>query len=129
VIIVKFDHDLARRALLTIEASTEPIGLEAPAQYDLAKVEHVSNEQLAYVLLKLNEAGFITGKPIFDGADKFYTFFPVQLTYEGHEYLDKVRSPKVWRETKSIAAKVGSVSLSLMAQIASTVITNTLYPK
>lgn len=126
---MKLDHDLARSVLLKIEQSQDESGLHPVEQVQLAVDNKVTNEQLAYTIKMLNQAGFIDGKPLYDGAGKFYSFFPIQLTYDGHEYLDEVRSPKVWRESKSLAAKVGSVSLSIMGQIASTVITNTLYLK
>jgi len=46
------------------------------------------------------------------------------MTYKGHQFLDSVRSPKVWRETKSVAEKVGVFSLNFLSQTASQIITN-----
>lgn len=40
------------------------------------------------------------------------------LTWEGHEFLDTVRSPEVWRRTKEAAGKVGGVSITILAEIA-----------
>ena len=32
------------------------------------------------------------------------------LTWEGHEYLDAVRSPKVWKEVKKRLSQVGGTA-------------------
>jgi hypothetical protein len=48
------------------------------------------------------------------------------VTWLGHEYLDKVRDPEVWRKTKEIAAKAGGGGIDVMSQIASSVISTAI---
>lgn len=122
---MKLDHDFARVLMLEIESSEEPTGLdEAPAE-QLAKANGLNRAQLAYTVDKLQEAGFINGKTHWSG-DEPYIVLPGNLTYQGHEYLDTVRSPKIWKESKSVAAKVGTVSLDLMGQIAGSLLSKAL---
>ena len=44
--------------------------------------------------------------------------FVYDITYEGHELLDKIKEDNNWKTIKSYAAKVGSFSLSVLQQIA-----------
>lgn len=125
---MKLDHDVARNLLLAIENSKDISGLEPNEQSKVAVENNVSERELAYIESKLFEAGFITNKPLY-GSDDFYSFYPTQLTYDGHQYLDNVRSSKVWRQSKSVASKIGSVSLQMMADIASGVITKLINPR
>lgn len=40
------------------------------------------------------------------------------ITYIGHDYLDSVRDPDVWKATKDVAVKSGAWSLELLSDIA-----------
>jgi hypothetical protein len=42
----------------------------------------------------------------------------LRISWEGHEFLEKVRDPEVWTKTKAGAAKVGSWSIKLLGDIA-----------
>ncbi|MGY0523152.1 DUF2513 domain-containing protein [Pseudomonas aeruginosa] len=48
------------------------------------------------------------------------------LTFDGHKYLDNIRDPKIWKESKKISSKLASVSIDIMSEIAAKVITKTL---
>jgi hypothetical protein len=37
-----------------------------------------------------------------------------RLTWSGHEFLDNVRDPEIWRRTKEGADKVGGFSLEVL---------------
>lgn len=45
------------------------------------------------------------------------------ITWKGHEFLDNIRDNDVWSRTKNIAKSVSSVSLSVLSNVASKVIT------
>ena len=122
---MKLDHDFARLLLLKIESSDSSYGLEEPEGLELAESLGFTREQLAYTIDKLSEAGFITGKTKWRWGEPYF-IMPGNLTYSGHEYLDTVRSPKIWRDSKTLATKVGSVSLDIMGQIAASLISKTL---
>jgi len=42
-----------------------------------------------------------------------------RISWEGYEFLDKVRDPEIWKKTKEGASKLGSWSVRLLGEIAS----------
>ena len=122
---MKLDHDVVRNLLLKIESEADETGLSTNAQKQLAIDLEISESLLGYTINRVNEANLITGKALF-ASNSFYSFSPIQLTFKGHEYLDNIRAPKVWKQSKSVAEKIGSVSLNVMSNIASDIILKTL---
>lgn len=122
---MKLDHDVVRNLLLKIESEADETGLSTNAQKQLAIDLEISESLLGYTINRVNEANLITGKALF-ASNSFYSFSPIQLTFKGHEYLDNIRAPKVWKQSKSVAEKIGSVSLNIMSNIASDIILKTL---
>lgn len=114
---MKLNHDLVRSLLLSIESSEDLHGFSPREVHDFMKNNNVSENETGYVVNKLNEAGFITGKATISG-DNYYTIFPGNLTYDGHEFLDNIRDDGVWKDTKEIASKFSSVSASFLSKIA-----------
>jgi hypothetical protein len=43
----------------------------------------------------------------------------LRISWQGHEFLDKVRDPEIWTKTKDKASKLGSWSVKLLGEIAS----------
>ncbi|WP_321365142.1 DUF2513 domain-containing protein [uncultured Celeribacter sp.] len=41
-----------------------------------------------------------------------------EVTWQGHDYLDAIRSDTVWNKTKEGAAKVGGMTLGMMKDLA-----------
>ena len=56
----------------------------------------------------LISAGFI------DRSDKG----TLRISWAGHEFLDQVRDPEIWRKTKAGAEKVGAWSVKILAEMA-----------
>jgi hypothetical protein len=107
---MKLDNDLVREILLALEADQgDPL---LPKQLQLP--EHTQQE-IAYHVALLAEAGFIKAldSSSFDG----YDWHPQRLTYHGHEFLNTVRDPAIWRETKDGAKKLGVASVQLLWEI------------
>jgi len=46
------------------------------------------------------------------------------LTYQGHQFLDEIRSDNVWNKTKETAKSIGSFSVNTLSTIATGVITS-----
>lgn len=42
----------------------------------------------------------------------------LRVSWAGHEFLDKVRDPEIWRQTKAGAEKVGSWSVKFLGELA-----------
>ncbi len=106
---MKLDKDLVREILLQVEANPDPMGwteLEFPGR---------SDEDVAYQVENLNEAGFLHADNLTSSSG--YDWRAKQLTYEGHEFLETVRDPEIWRDTKEAAKKIGSSSVEVLFEI------------
>lgn len=61
----------------------------------------------------LKDAGFLAHEKMLAGGQ-----FGWRLTWQGHEFVDEVRDPEIWRKTKEGAEKVGSWSIKLLGELA-----------
>jgi hypothetical protein len=117
---MKRDLDLIRDILLAVENwnHPEPIFLEGMA------CEGKDKQEIGYQIDLLNDVGYIDARIIKDGQGvKYETAAILRMTMAGHEYLDSVRSPEVWKKTKSTLEKVGGgAALDVIKEIASKVL-------
>ena len=98
---MKRDMDLVREILLEIEEqyiSTVIYDLEIEG-YDMATV--------AYHCKILHEAGLISAYKAQYAGDDIWSFGVGSLTWEGNDYLDKVRDNSTWSKTKNIIKEKG----------------------
>jgi DNA-binding transcriptional ArsR family regulator len=104
--------DLVRNILITIEAdATETLG-----HLELV-IEGRSDEEIAYHLTLLSEAGLVDARvQHFMGGGSAHLAH--RLTWQGHEFLDSVRDPEIWRQTKEGAKKAGASTIEMIWQIA-----------
>lgn len=109
---MKRDKELARELLLRIEAATsKPSFKELTPQSDEAETSRVLEH-----LKLLEEAGFIRSTAI-----KIHGFrLPqnIELTWNGHEFLDDVRDPDVWKKTKEKTKGLADLGLGFLWEIA-----------
>lgn len=120
---MKLDHDLVRHILLAIESNENisgPDGKELLAS--VSKRGYGNLDEIAYSILKLKEANYITGEVSW-GDNKPTEIIPGNLTFEGHQFLDNIRDDSVWKDTKKVLSKFSSVSLTFVSSVASSVIT------
>lgn len=100
------DKDLIREILLALEADESdplyPVDITIPGR---------TAREISYHVQLLAEAGFVKA------LDLSSTWQPQRLTYNGHEFLDTVRDPEVWRETKEAAKKIGASSVQLLWEL------------
>ncbi len=98
---MKRDMDLSRKILLKIEeeyVSTAILNLV---------VENYSMEQIAIHCELLHEAGFISYYNAQYGGDSLDFFAVGNLTWNGYEYLDKIRDDSIWKKVKDTAKEQG----------------------
>ena len=69
---------------------------------------------IEYHLALLDEAGLITIHAKLSGA----VWQIGQITWAGHDFLDTIRDPAIWRETKAGAKQAGGFSLDLLKALA-----------
>lgn len=109
--------------MLAIESSQNIRGpIEDELLENLSKYGEYDRNQIAYTIIKLKEAKYITGDVRW-GNNNPAIISPGNLTYDGHKFLDNIRDDGVWKNTKSILSKFSSVSLTLVSNVAAGVIT------
>lgn len=115
---MKLNYDTIRELLLQIEEKTD---LENVLEYD----RNNTDQDTFYTLIKLKEAGFINSVEL----NTWIGIVHIQvksLTWEGHEFLNTIRDPKVFKETKNQIGKLASVSLDVLGKVATEIIKNKL---
>ena len=70
-----------------------------------------------YALHNLDQAGYVSTNMI-NGDDSSLGYVVNYITYEGHNFLDRIRDPKAWRYIKTAGSAIGNFSLSVINQIA-----------
>ncbi len=92
----------------------------AKRRYDAINIDGHSAEAIGYTLMKMHEAGLITGEIIRSKStpERVIEVMPFELTFKGHEFLDSIRDPAIWKKTKDGAKKVGSTSLEFAWELA-----------
>lgn len=114
---MKLNFDAMRDLLFVIE--------EQPRNIDINQVvlsntlSRYDKNDLGYALEKLIESGLLIGKarPTKDGI----YFFIDSISYEGHQFLDHVRSDTIWEKIKDTAKKLGVKGIGGIATIATKV--------
>ena len=131
---MKLNHECIRDTLLAIESMNyvvenedeicfEGISLDELAEIINAPKEKYSRVEIFRALQSLNQGGYIDVSH--DCSDDSLEYYIINsITYSGHQFLDTVRDPTVWKKTKSIVSKVADASLSVTENVAAQVITN-----
>ena len=93
--------------------------------FDWTTVDQQRRQDIVYNLALLEEAGFIHAAIRRFGSSGPHPrdVVPFALTWQGHEYLDTIRDPEVWRKTKQAAAAGGGFSLKVLASVATALAT------
>ena len=113
---MKRDLDLLRDILLHIEE--KDLGNRAWIK-DWGNLEKVDNKVRTEHIYMLYEAGFIEVTDASVIGQNGRRFYPKRITMAGHDYLDSVRDPKIWKSTKSKLSKIGgSTTLAIIQAVA-----------
>lgn len=111
------DMDLCRRILFAIEEQ-----YVATAICNL-KIDGYTTEQVAYHCNVLYEAGLISDYRAQYASGEIYTFGVGSLTWDGHDFLDKIREDTVWNRTKNVMKeKVLPATLDVIKSVSSAII-------
>lgn len=86
----------------------------------IPQVEAYDAKVIEYHLLLMHDANLLRCEPIRSRtSDRVIKVIPFELTWEGHEFLEKVRSDKVWKKIKrAIISKGGSLAFSVINHVA-----------
>lgn len=127
---MKLNPDCIRDVMLEIEKRHKvTIDEENNASFEMLWIDELyealpkhSKEDIFYTLYNLDQAGYVSIST--DEGDDAVTMCAINyMTYSGHEFLEKIRTPKVWKHIMKAGQAVGSFSLALMNQVGSTVLT------
>lgn len=106
---MKRDMDLVRAILLAVEEGHGDIDIQ-----DGLPGTEASAQELEYHLNLAQQAGLLDVAGVTLGGG-----YHIQgLTWEGHDFLDTIRDPEVWKRTKEGATKVGGWSFGLLKDLA-----------
>jgi hypothetical protein len=121
---MKRNLDLIRDILLDVENwnHTQPLTLSG------LKYEENTKQEIGYQLELLGDVDYIDARIIKGGQGIVYEeAFILRMTMAGHEYLDSVRNPEVWKKTKTALEKVGGgAALEVVKDIACRILTELL---
>ena len=107
--------DLCRLILFKIEAEYRSTSL-----YNL-NIDGFDLDTVAYHCKILADAGLLDSFAPTYGDDRIYTFSVGSLTWEGHDFLDKIRENTMWNRTKN---KIKENALPMTLEIIKSVATN-----
>lgn len=108
---MKRDMDLIRELLLRIEARTTVKFGQVELPYD-----DYAEEQIYYHVRLLHEAGYIHAANCSTGTN--FCWEPIDLTWQGHEFLDNARNDEIWSKAKKLITETGgTVSFSVLKSV------------
>lgn len=95
------DMELIRKILFKIEETVDNV-----TKYNL-EIEGYAMKEVAYHCSVLHEGGYIHTCNVQYADNEVYSFSVGRLTWEGHDFLDKIREDTIWNKTKSVIRKKG----------------------
>lgn len=120
---MKLNHDCVRDLMLEIEEVhivDETILLKEFSKFQT--VQTYGFQETYYAVQKLREENLIIFHMRKDAQGVFLEFWLDGLTYNGHSYLDNIRSDSIWKSVKSTLGKLGTnVALPIAIEIATAV--------
>lgn len=118
---MKRDMELCRKILFAVEekyVDSAIMNLE---------IDSFSKEQVAYHCKLLYEAGLVSTFNARYADGGIYFFAVGSLTWEGHDFLDKIRSDTIWNRTKEVVAGKGlPMVLDVLKDVAQAIMTSTV---
>ena len=111
---MKRDFELIRKLLMFFEEK------QSHAQVAVPPMDGYDDTTIKAHLVLLYEAGLLDCEPVRSTtSDRVIYVIPFDLSWDGHEFLDKIRNETVWRSIRDvIASKGGSVAFSVLNQLA-----------
>ncbi len=106
------DMDLVRQILLHVEGDPNLDGTHWMPFNKASDFPDHTLKEIQYHADLLIESGMLNGNA---GGD-----VPMvsRLTWDGHEFLDSIRSPEIWEQVKERLSGLGTVSLALVWELA-----------
>lgn len=120
---MRLNPDCIRDILLAVEENTgfrTVMSVNEDNYTNYQQLKKYKYEEAAYHIVQCNLSGYFT-----DFAERIDdSYMIVDLTPKGHEFLADIRNDNNWKKIKDTAMKVGSFSLSVLADIAKKIISS-----
>ena len=114
---MKRDWDVVRELLVKIEECSNP-----SEALSLSSFSSERSAEISYHAELLLEAGLVDGQILKTISRGPHDFFLHRLTWNGHEFLDSIRSESVWEKTKKVFASKGiEMTVDLVKSVATEV--------
>jgi len=111
---MKRDWEIVRELLSKAEECTLPTEMVRLSSFPPERAAEVS-----YHMELLIEAGLVEGQMSKTIGPEVHDFFVRRLSWEGHEFLDSIRSETVWNKTKKTFISNGiSMTFELVKAVA-----------
>lgn len=111
---MKRNWETIRELLTKVEECTLPTEMVRLGSFPPERAAEVS-----YHMALLIEAGLVNGQVSQTIGPEINDFFGQRLTWEGHEFLDAIRSNTVWQKTKKTFVEQGvSMTFDLVKAVA-----------
>ena len=104
---MKRDMELVRTLLLYFEDKPSDRVIQ------VAEIDGYDAATIKYHQVLLYDAGLLNCEPIKTERGRLLDVWPSELSWQGHEFLDKVRAPFIWDEVKREIESKGLVTASL----------------
>lgn len=111
---MKRDMDLIRLLLLYMENKTATEGILDRS----ITVDGYTETQIGLHLNMMADAGLLVFEASKTKSGRIIETYPFELSWKGFEYLDIIRDPEVWRESKLAAKKIGGASFDMLIAFA-----------
>jgi hypothetical protein len=111
---MKRDMELVRKLLLFFDEK------EGSELVKVPPIEGYDELTTKYHLVLMHDANLLRCEPVRStSSDRVIYVLPFELTWEGHEFLDKIRADSVWaRVVETVSAKGGSLAFSVVNRLA-----------
>ena len=107
------DMDLVRKILMVMN---EHEGGYAPSSIE---IEGYTSDQVGHHCYLLMQAGLIEGADSTSMNDPSPTAIPLNLTWNGHEFIVTAKDENIWQQTKQAVSKMGDASFSVWTAVLS----------
>jgi hypothetical protein len=105
---MKRDLELVRKLLIFFDEKPGPEHVEIPP------IPGYDDSTIKYHLVLLHDAGYLRCEPVKSStSDRTIYVLPFDLTWNGHEFLEKVRDQHIWDEVIRDIQNRGFVSASV----------------
>lgn len=115
---MKRDMELVRKILLHMENDEF-----AGRPYEGSWIDGVDETTFFYHVNLMEQANLIKATSYKLGDDRGIAYYPIAITWDGHEFLDAVRDNGVWSKVKKkVGPAIASMPIKVITTVASAII-------